>query len=157
MGAAPIPWLPLLAILVPLGIVLTPWLLGRLGGWDRLARRYRAPAGRRPREGQFEFIGSGAFGLGQYNGCLMAGATPVGLYLAMWFPFRVGHPPLLIPWEAIRNAETRRVFWSQRLILRISVGEGKTDAELTLYHRSLFPAIRAALGDRADPPTLPRM
>jgi hypothetical protein len=31
-----------------------------------------------------------------YSGCMTIGASAAGLYLAM--PFRVGHPPLLIPW-----------------------------------------------------------
>jgi hypothetical protein len=40
------------------------------------------------------------------------GARPWGLYLSVLFPFRPGHPPLLIPWQDISATETKRGFGS---------------------------------------------
>ena len=37
-----------------------------------------------------------------YGSCLNVGVTDRGLMLWVFFLFRVGHPPLLIPWEDIR-------------------------------------------------------
>jgi hypothetical protein len=34
-----------------------------------------------------------------YGGCLTVGSDAAGLYLAVMFLFRVGHPPLFIPWD----------------------------------------------------------
>lgn len=143
--------------LLPLGFPLfwcgVVWLISRFG-WHRLARHYRATAGR-PREGRFEFMGSGSFGLGDYRGCLIAGVTPPGLYLSVWFLFRPGHPPLLIPWAAIRRSELNKVFRREELTLVVAPGEGRPDVRVTLHHRGLFPLIRVALGELDGPPPLP--
>jgi hypothetical protein len=35
----------------------------------------------------------------------MIGSDPVGLHLAVLFPFRPGHPPLFIPWSEVSVRE----------------------------------------------------
>ena len=73
--------------------------LARAGGWHTLAQHYAATgsfAGRR-----YRFC-SARFGRGVgYNGALIAGADPFGLYLAVWPIFRMGHHPLFVPWTEV--------------------------------------------------------
>jgi hypothetical protein len=37
-----------------------------------------------------------------YNNVLTLGVNPHGLYLAILFPYRFRHPPLLIPWSDVK-------------------------------------------------------
>jgi hypothetical protein len=57
----------------------------------------------------------GRVGQVAYGGSLNIYSSPEGLYLSVLFPFRLGHPPLFIPWDAVRNAKTRRVLWTERV------------------------------------------
>ncbi len=80
-----------------------------LSGWAELARIYRLPG---------EFTGNRwkwqsarmRLLIG-YNNCLTVGANQQGLYLAMFFPFRVGHPPLFIPWSDISVRKGKSLWW----------------------------------------------
>ena len=49
-------------------------------------------------------------GLAHYRNCLVIGANPAGLYLAVFLPFRVAHPPLFIPWNEVTQSKTRIFF-----------------------------------------------
>ena len=74
-------------------------LASRLGGWNALAGTYRL-------SGSFEgdrrwFQSAQMRWRAGYGYCLIAGADRRGLYLALFFPFRVAHPPLFIPWADI--------------------------------------------------------
>lgn len=86
-------------------------LIAKLSGWASLARHYRTDA---PRDGiRFRFQSAGMrFGT-NYGGCLTIGVQRTGLYLAVWFLFRVGHPPLIIPWQDITMTERKRFFIRQ--------------------------------------------
>ena len=87
-------------ILFVLGLLfLLGHLIARLGGWTTLSALYRF-------QGSFlgtcwRFQSAQMRWLLGYNNCLTIGANPQGLYLSMLFLFRVGHPPLLIPWTDI--------------------------------------------------------
>jgi hypothetical protein len=75
------------------------------GNWAALAGAYRysgaSPAARwRSQDGD---VGSE-----QYDNGLTIGADAVGLYLAVSFPFRAGHPPLFIPWTEISVSKEER-------------------------------------------------
>jgi hypothetical protein len=52
-----------------------------------------------------------------YGSCLTVGATPRGLYLAALFIFRIGHPPLFMPWTDISIGE-QRGWWFNYVVLR---------------------------------------
>lgn len=39
-----------------------------------------------------------------YGSCLMLGANAEGLFVSVLFFFRVGHPPLFIPWSEVESA-----------------------------------------------------
>ena len=86
--------------------VLICQVLGRLGGWLRLAEVYGTPGfdvqGRRFR------LRSGSFGWVGYNNVLTFEAGPRGLAFSVPLLFRVGHPPFAVPWSDIElRAGTR--------------------------------------------------
>lgn len=78
------------------------FLLAIIGGWSRLAESYQAHAEFTGKKWYFQ---SGRLGLTNYSSCLTIGSNYYGLYLAVFPLFRVGHPPLLIPWSDITTAE----------------------------------------------------
>jgi hypothetical protein len=90
-------------------------LTAKLSGWASLASHYRTDA---PLDGsRFHFQSVGMrFGM-NYGGCLTVGVNRKGLYLAVWFLFRIGHPPLIIPWCDITMTERKR-FFIQQVVFR---------------------------------------
>jgi hypothetical protein len=101
------PWL--LVVLFPLfwsGVLL---LIGHIGGWGRIASKYRARDAFEGRRWSFQ---SGQFGRSNYGGCLTVGANQRGLRFSVFFPFRPGHPPIFVPWEDVSVTEGRWLFSS---------------------------------------------
>ena len=95
-------WFPVAFIGMWLGI---SFLLSAIGGWNRLAVQYAAsPFGI---EKRFRFR-SAQFGGVSYSGCVIFGASTQGLSIAVLPLFRIGHPPLFIPWRDVsaREVET---------------------------------------------------
>jgi hypothetical protein len=81
--------------------------LSRAGGWAALAAAYRASEAF---EGERWRLQSAGMRWGtNYGSCLTVGADARGLYLAVLFLFRIGHPPLLIPWTDISVSVTKRL------------------------------------------------
>ncbi|HEY1380157.1 MAG TPA: hypothetical protein VGF55_25370 [Gemmataceae bacterium] len=99
--------LPALFAVLWCGVLL---LIGRMGGWSRLAAAYRHDGrfdGYRTRFASGELRGP-LLGLPcNYGGCLTLGSNPDGLYLAVLPLFRPGHPPLFIPWQDV-TAEVKQ-------------------------------------------------
>ncbi len=87
-------------------------LIGAMG-WKPLARRY--PAARWP-EGEGRSLGwqSARVGLSRYNNVLNAALAVEGLYLRPVRFFAYNHPPIFIPWGAVRRTEPG-LFGSLRL------------------------------------------
>lgn len=80
-------------------------VLARVGGWATLAEVY-------PAAGLFEgdrwwFQSAQLRWRVNYGGVLTVGANPRGLYLSVLLPFRIGHPPLFIPWTDISINERK--------------------------------------------------
>ncbi len=95
-------------------------LLSMIGGWSRLAEDYRARCNGACRRWRFQ---SAAMRFGtSYSSCLTIGVHNDGLCLSVLFPFRVGHPPLLIPWTDLEKEGTASWWRGQRL--RISKAHG---------------------------------
>ncbi|MBZ5646243.1 MAG: hypothetical protein LAN37_03350 [Acidobacteriia bacterium] len=97
---------------IPLFVVAWGWLVislvARLSGWSLLAERYGANA---PFEGEKWYFQSVQMRyLSHYNNCLTFGGNAQGLYVAMFFLLRAGHPPLLIPWEELEIEPKKRFF-----------------------------------------------
>jgi hypothetical protein len=76
-------------------------LLANLSGWRRLAEYHRAVAPFVGRTWRFESASFRRFV--HYGNILTFGANSEGLYIAVLFPFRIAHPPLLIPWALVRR------------------------------------------------------
>lgn len=99
-------------ILIPVFVVAV-WMftftwISKIGGWSKLATKFRA---------QYPFAGrtwnfrSARMRWGtNYNGCLTVGADQSGLFFTMFSLFRFAHPPLFIPWSEITNEGTQRIF-----------------------------------------------
>ena len=62
---------------------------------------------------------SGRLGWVNYNSCLTIHSGPEGIRLAVWAPFRLGHPPLFIPWSAMHKATTKRLFWMETVSVEL--------------------------------------
>jgi hypothetical protein len=113
-----------------LAIVL--FLIGRISGWSTLANFYRSQGDFSGQRWRFQ-SGQLRWYMG-YNNCLNIGANESGLYLSVFFLFRIGHPSLFIPWEEI-SASRQKNFWgryiefrfkqAQRIPFRVSPGLGE--------------------------------
>ncbi len=134
----------LLLLLVPLYLVSLMWVLSRLSGWDRLARRFRETGvfyGESWRWQSAQFRGWCG-----YNNCLTIGTSPEGLHIevmAVLIPFRLFHPPLTIPWNEI-EVETGKVFFGLRDTARFRLGSEEQVA-MRVYGK-LVNQIREAAG-----------
>ncbi len=81
-------------------------LISATGGWRTLARDYRANTAF---DGQKRWLKSATMRRWtNYNNCVNIGANKYGLYLSVLPVFRVGHPPLLIPWTDISTEAAKR-------------------------------------------------
>jgi len=80
-------------------------VIAQLGGWARLAERYRTEL---PRPDNARLTSGRMRWMTGYNSVLYVGWTDAGLYLSVFPLFRAGHPPLLVPWSDVevlrRNA-----------------------------------------------------
>jgi hypothetical protein len=88
--------------------------LSFLGGWRRLGSHYAVGTSFNGR--RFHFQSLQLRGWCGYNGCITAGSDAFHLYFSVWFPFRLGHPPLLIPWNDVRARGERR-WWIPIVVL----------------------------------------
>lgn len=89
--------------------IIVSFLLARMGGWSHLAESYQSQA---QFTGKKLYFQSCRLGLVNYSGCLTVGSNYYGVYLAVFPLFRVGHPPLLIPWSDITTAEHKGLVFS---------------------------------------------
>jgi hypothetical protein len=67
-----------------------------------------------------------------YNNCVTIGANVSGLYLALFFPFRAGHPPLFIRWDEITLGPLRSSFFTRRRTLSF---RSTADVHLTVREK----------------------
>ena len=109
MQATPYTYPLLLAALIVLGFALN----AGLAGWWTLASRYRA---REDFRGARREMQSVRFRTGTFHGCITVGADTTHLYLGMLAFFRIGYPPLLIPWRDV-SARTRQGFLKKEVVL----------------------------------------
>jgi hypothetical protein len=86
-------------------------LIGWAGGWAGLAKEYWF---RDQFDGFRRRFASGAMNGGpllgfpcNYGLCLTLGSNQQGMYLAVFGPFRPGHPPLFIPWSDVSAKPTK--------------------------------------------------
>jgi hypothetical protein len=73
--------------------------LAHFGGWRLLGHTY--PSAESFRGRRFRFQSGQLGGWVGYNACLTVGADRRGLFLKVWPIFRLGHPPLFVPWPDV--------------------------------------------------------
>lgn len=117
-------------IAVLVGIVLfwyfVVWLISVLGGWARLAERYRAT---QPASGHHWWNQYGYVNRARYGNALNLTTNETGLFLEVTPLFRFNHTPLFIPWSELHNpTPTTFRHWE---FIRVDVGY-PTIATLTL-------------------------
>lgn len=89
------------------------YLISIIGGWQSLATQYKAP--------QDTFVEqkftseNGRFGVANYKFTLTVGFPGTGLYFANNPFFRIGHPPLLIPWRDVKVVSSDGFFLQLRV------------------------------------------
>lgn len=97
-------------------------LLISASGWMGLAKRYRTTV---PLSGRV-FPMEGADIGSRYRGVLFFALLPEGLRMSVLLPFRVGHPPLLVPWQDIRFVEEKKVLFGTVSIFKVGKPYGTT-------------------------------
>ena len=81
-------------------------LISTNGGWRILAQDYQANS---LFDGQKLWLKSASMRRWtNYNNCVNIGANKYGLYLSILPIFRVGHPPLFVPWTDISTETAHR-------------------------------------------------
>jgi hypothetical protein len=85
-------------------------IIARASGWATLATVYRL---QESFDGQRWHLQTAQMRWAtNYGNCLTVGASPRGLYLAVLFLFRPGHPPLLVPWADIAVHMRQRTWFT---------------------------------------------
>jgi hypothetical protein len=86
------------------------FVISFIGGWRELGKYYRST---NPVEGKKWTWQSGSFRYStSYNHCLNIAANEEGIRIAVSFMFRIGHPPLFIPWAETRARQEKfLIFW----------------------------------------------
>ena len=80
-------------------------LISHMSGWRELSENYPSPG---MLDGQMFRFQSASLRLGtNYGGCLNVGVNQMGLHLSLVAFFRIGHPPVFIPWPDISTEEKR--------------------------------------------------
>jgi hypothetical protein len=112
-----------------------------VGGWRELGKYYRST---NRIEGKKWTWQSGSFRYStSYNHCLNIAANEEGIQIAVPFMFRIGHPPLFIPWTETRaKQEKSLIFWK---ITRFTFAK-VPDVPLRISNR-LAKKIQAAVGE----------
>jgi len=98
--------------------VLVSYVIGLLSGWVSLSRRFRDSGAFYSYQWPFQSVRMRTL-WGTYSNCANFGADEAGLYMAVFPIFRIGHPPLFIPWAEIQVVSGNRglIFKKRKLLL----------------------------------------
>lgn len=94
------------------------WLIALVGGWQRLAQRYRTTNTPPPGSKKFDHT-FGTLGIASYRGTLNIAVAADGLHLSVMRIFQVGHPPLFIPWSDVRITGDTFFLWIEGVSLAL--------------------------------------
>ena len=117
------------------------YLLAFMSGWRRLAAHYAAEL---PTAGYRFRFRSAKSGWVRFNHCLNFAVTPDGLHLWLLRPFRLGSPPLLVPWRDVA-ATRRRDLLITSIALRFARAPGVRMQIATSLGEQIAAASRGAL------------
>lgn len=73
--------------------------LSHLSGWTALSRRFREGGASNSYQWPSQSI---RLRIAHYNNAVHFGVDGAGLHMAVFLLFRIGHPPLFIPWSEIQ-------------------------------------------------------
>ncbi len=117
------------------------FMISRLCGWARLARQYPANG---PAEGKTLHWRSATFGLsGNYRNALNLTVSHVGLHMVPVVFFRIGHDPILIPWNAVTGVHRRNLLLATALQLDVRDKETGDTRKITFYGQNLVEELEA--------------
>jgi hypothetical protein len=87
-------------------------LISTLSGWRLLAGIHRCAAPVEGKRWRFQSAGMHRFRLmpANYGGCLTVIANDEGIGLSVLWPFRLGHPPLFIPWSEMNLSQVNWLY-----------------------------------------------
>ena len=91
-----------------------------LGGWHLLSGRFcaqTAPYGETKTAGPFFYGVKMRFRV-NYGNVIRLTAAEDALYISILFLFRIGHPPLCIPWKEIQFGKTK-FLWRRYVVLTL--------------------------------------
>jgi hypothetical protein len=116
---------PVLAIANAVGTWFLASYLMASFGWRRLASAFRVARGPSGPGFGLAYLGVDAM---QYSGMGVVRATvgAEGLGLRVLFLFRVGHPPLLLPWSALGPVVVTRSWWRTGYEVSVRVSEQRS-------------------------------
>jgi len=100
-------------VLIPLFWIFISELISRVSGWRALAEAY--PALSDPTGPRLRFQSATLRWSSNYTGLVHVHGDSQGLYLSVFILFRVGHPPMFIPWGEIRTESRSGLFPSLTL------------------------------------------
>jgi hypothetical protein len=96
----------------PFFIISLNFVLWRqVSGFPKLVAHYGQ---RSPFVGQKWHWQSMAIGMLSYRSCLTVGANATGIYIAPWWLFRSGYPPIVIPWSELQ-VDGPQWWWLMRM------------------------------------------
>jgi hypothetical protein len=98
------------------------FLISFITGWHALVRRFRKqsePYGETRTAGPFLYTVYMRF-WSHYGGVIRVTAAGDALYLSVLSLFRIGHPPLRVPWEEIQFKRTRYL-WLK--LIQLTLGD----------------------------------
>ena len=96
------------------------FLVSFISGWHALSARFRKqsePYGATKRAGPFFYTVYMRF-WSHYSSVIRITAAADGLYLSVLSLYRIGHPPLRVPWEEIQLGRTKRL-WRTYIVLTL--------------------------------------
>lgn len=99
------------AFAFPLFWIAVSLLLAHMGGWAKLAEKYPEVRNRVESPSETYRMRSGSVGATNYSKCLNLRVYDDGLRVSVLLPFRIGHPPLFIPWDQFHSVSEKRVLF----------------------------------------------
>lgn len=142
------PFLPLIVVISVVAFwCAILYVISLISGWHALARRFRAqaePYGDCKSAGPFFYTIYMRY-WGHYSGVIRLTAATDALYASILLPFRIGHPPLCVPWNEIRFGRAQRFMFSyvelrlgneENIPMRISVRMARNLGILDRYPAS---------------------
>jgi hypothetical protein len=100
------------------------FIISVVSGWHALSRRFRSqtePYGQTRTAGPLFYGAKMRFRVG-YSSVIRMIAAEDALYLSVFFFFRIGHPPLCVPWKEIKIGRTK-LLWLRYVVLTLGEQE----------------------------------